>query len=391
MRHHILGVTGTAGIIALFSGLATAGAQEGGSSYLSEGVAAPTHALELKAGAGYSQGFGNLAPGRTIQAASGAGLGVTADLDYRLSRFWSVGLEGQYQELAHEQNESARALAGNLGATYHFAPVRRGDPWIRFGTGYRFFWENSAVGASGVTTLRHGFELGSAKFGYDVRVSEDVALSPVVGADVNMFLWEDHSGSGNAALGSAQMATFVFAGLEGRFDIGGRRVGGPTSVAQNTSVTVPVETPTEVAPPPPATAPDTVPLTPSINVSADILEQCALKLGVIDDAPKFDFDDSHLLPSDMDILNQIADCFTNGPMKDRKLSLVGRTDPRGTAKYNLELGQQRADAVGSYLENHGVQETQVRATSRGKDEAIGYDEATWAVDRRVDILPSPAR
>lgn len=63
--------------------------------------------------------------------------------------------------------------------------------------------------------MRHGFELASAKVGYDVRLTEDFAFAPIVGADLNLFLWE-----GPAATGSAEGATFVYAGVQGRFDFG---------------------------------------------------------------------------------------------------------------------------------------------------------------------------
>src|SRR6185312_11121842 len=103
-------------------------------------------------------------------------------------------------------------------------------------------------------------------------------------------------------------------------------------------------------------------------------------------APKFDFDKSDLLPADLAVLKKIAECFTTGPLEGKGLLLVGRADPRGTIEYNDRLGMRRADSVSGFLEQNGIEERRIERTSRGKRDATGHDEATWAVDRRVDVL-----
>lgn len=380
MRHH---TTTTAGVIALACGICgTVQAQENTQSYLNEHLPAPSDALELKVGTGYTQGFGNLAPGRGLNDVAGAGLGFSADVDYRIDHRWSLGVEGQYQEFQAEDNSSSRGLAANLGATYHFDPVLRGDPWFRFGTGYRWLWENEPMGTQGVDILRHGFDLVTAKVGYDVRVSEDIALAPVVGADLNMFLWQDADGN-NTTLSSAQVAMFVYAGLQARFDLGGART--PKAVAkrpERMGVASP-QPQTPIAPPP---VEETRAVSPSISVSRDVLRECMTNLDNIDSAPKFDFDKSDLLPADYDVLRRIAECFTTGPMKGKGLHLVGHADPRGTIPYNDALGASRARGVATYLETLGVEAGRIEQSSRGKRDARGTDEATWAIDRRVDIV-----
>jgi outer membrane protein OmpA-like peptidoglycan-associated protein len=387
MRHVFAILTGAA----LATVCSSAYAQERTESYLAQHLRAPSDALELRVGTGYTQGFGTVAPGRTLDDVAGAGIGVSVDVDYRLSRPWSIGVEGQYQEFTNEQNSSARGLAANLGVTYHFAPVLRGDPWLRVGTGYRLLWENDPTGApAGLTVLRHGFELLTAKVGYDVRVSEDVALAPVIGADLNLFVWEDPSNGSNQALATAEVGTFVYAGLQGRFDLGGNRGGAGEPVAmlppppptERMGVTAPqAESP--IAPP---SAEPATPVSPSIAVSEDVVRACKLSIDSIDKAPKFAFDQAALLPADRDVLRQIGECFTNGPMKGVDLRLVGRADPRGSLAYNQALGMKRADQVAAFLEQLGVDASRIEETSRGKLDARGRDEATWAIDRRVDIL-----
>lgn len=370
------------GVVAIAALAPAAGAQEAAAGYLAQHVAAPGPAVEIKVGTGYTQGFGMMATGRSIPDVAGAGVGVSAEVDYRLSPLWSLGGEAQLQALAAEQSQSARGFATNFGATYHFAPRVRGDPWLRFAAGYRFVWENNPTGTSGVSVVRHGFEPLAAKIGYDVRVSEDIALGPVVGADLNVFLWEDPSNGSARALPAAEVGTFVYAGLQGRFDIGGVRTE-PTE-AKGVTASQPGS---PIAPPePPAPAVETRRVSPSLDVSAQLLRDCRMNLDAVDKAPKFEFDKSDLLPGDTDVLAQIAACFTTGPMKGARLRLVGRADPRGTIEYNDSLGTRRAHEVARFLESRGIDVGQIASGSRGKRDAQGHDEATWAVDRRVDVL-----
>jgi peptidoglycan-associated lipoprotein len=105
----------------------------------------------------------------------------------------------------------------------------------------------------------------------------------------------------------------------------------------------------------------------------------------VKDAPKFDFDKSAILPEDRDVLAQVAQCLTSGPLKGRNVKLVGRADPRGTQEYNMALGERRSNAVVKYLAGLGVGTGQLRETSRGALDATGSDEAAWRQDRRVDI------
>jgi len=350
-------------------------------TYLSEHLRAPGNALEIKVADGYTQGFGNLAPGRGLPSVLGAGNAVSADLDYRLTPVWSVGVEGQYQSFSPELNSKVQGAALNFGATYHFSPVMRGDPWLRIGTGYRWLWEYDPPGLGGLWVDRHGIEAASAKLGYDMRVSEDVAIAPVLGADVSTFIWQQASNDGTHAMAPAQVASFIYVGLQGRFDIGGSRVGGEQPIAQNGGVTAPQP----VAPPPAAPVEETKPASPSISVSEDLIRKCELNFDSVDKAPKFDFDQSQLLPGDLVVLDQIAKCM-NGALKDSGLELIGRADPRGTIPYNEALGMRRADEVAAYLEKMGVDSQRIEKSSRGKLDARGTDEAGWANDRRVDVL-----
>ena len=72
----------------------------------------------------------------------------------------------------------------------------------------------------------------------------------------------------------------------------------------------------------------------------------------------------------------------------QKVIIQGNTDERGTAEYNLALGQRRSDAVRKSLNLMGVSENQMEAVSFGKEKpkAEGDNEAAWAQNRRADIV-----
>ena len=71
-----------------------------------------------------------------------------------------------------------------------------------------------------------------------------------------------------------------------------------------------------------------------------------------------------------------------------KILIQGNTDERGGSEYNLALGQKRAEAVRRSLSALGVPDSQMEATSLGKEKpkALGHDEDSWAQNRRADIV-----
>ena len=130
----------------------------------------------------------------------------------------------------------------------------------------------------------------------------------------------------------------------------------------------------------PPSAP-TTPTASTVVIAPEILRAC----NIPDTNAYFAFDSSKLTSFDSSTLDAVATCFTKGPMAGRALRLVGHADPRGSAEYNMTLGQSRADAVSGYLRAHGLVQNQVTTTSRGAMDATGRDETGWAHDRRVDV------
>jgi peptidoglycan-associated lipoprotein len=71
-----------------------------------------------------------------------------------------------------------------------------------------------------------------------------------------------------------------------------------------------------------------------------------------------------------------------------KLLVEGHCDERGTADYNLVLGERRAQSVKRYLQNLGVSASQVQITSFGKERPFCADhsDACWQQNRRAHFV-----
>lgn len=154
--------------------------------------------------------------------------------------------------------------------------------------------------------------------------------------------------------------------------------------AKTPTLPPPVATASPEVSEPPAT--QAVAASPHIGVSPDLAKQCRLQFASRQQAPKFDFDQFELLVEDRNVLDQVAQCVTRGPLHGKAVQLVGRADPRGTEEYNLGLGTRRAESVRSYLQRLGVSAQQLRPSTRGAIDATGADEAGWRIDRRVDLV-----
>jgi outer membrane protein OmpA-like peptidoglycan-associated protein len=118
-----------------------------------------------------------------------------------------------------------------------------------------------------------------------------------------------------------------------------------------------------------------------VNVSDDVKKAC----GLSDDEAHFAFNSAAVTPKDNVVLKKLADCFETGPLKGKKMDLVGHADPRGADDYNMALGGRRADNVKSVMVSLGLSSGNVVTSSRGKMDATGTDEASWAKDRKVDV------
>ena len=66
------------------------------------------------------------------------------------------------------------------------------------------------------------------------------------------------------------------------------------------------------------------------------------------------------------------------------VTIEGHCDERGTAEYNLALGERRATVVKTYLTSLGISPDRVRVVSYGKEFPFnpGHTEDAWSANRR---------
>jgi len=145
------------------------------------------------------------------------------------------------------------------------------------------------------------------------------------------------------------------------------------------SVTVEVTAPPPPPPPPPAK--------PRISGSDMFNSEIASAGDAL-----FDYDKSDIRDDARQILTRDADALKRIFAADPSFSVVleGHCDERGSAEYNLGLGDRRATAAKDFLVQLGVPAEKVRTISYGKDRPVCTDasEACYQRNRRAHLAPA---
>lgn len=117
------------------------------------------------------------------------------------------------------------------------------------------------------------------------------------------------------------------------------------------------------------------------KAEAEAAATAAAAVDVLKDI-NFDFDKSNIRPDAREVLKANADYI----LKNKVAGIVieGHCDERGTAEYNMALGQRRAQEAKKYLVNLGVKGSAIKTISYGKERPLdpGHDEEAWAKNRR---------
>ena len=100
----------------------------------------------------------------------------------------------------------------------------------------------------------------------------------------------------------------------------------------------------------------------------------------------FDFDSSEIRAEFASTLAQHGKKLAAD--RTLKVRLEGNTDERGSAEYNVALGERRAQAVKRALALQGAAPGQLTTVSYGEERPVtdGHDEAAWTQNRRVEIV-----
>lgn len=99
----------------------------------------------------------------------------------------------------------------------------------------------------------------------------------------------------------------------------------------------------------------------------------------------FDFDSFALSNEARKTLTSDADYLRKRPVA--KLRIEGNCDERGSAEYNIALGEKRAKTAEKYLVTLGIPADRLTTISYGKEKPAdpGHDESAWAKNRRDDF------
>jgi peptidoglycan-associated lipoprotein len=156
-------------------------------------------------------------------------------------------------------------------------------------------------------------------------------------------------------------------------------------------------------PPPPPPSQDTVPVRPPappapaqepVAVPPEPLRDDAIASASIDDLNRssplkpvfFELDESDVSAAGQKILDEDAALLKR--YTTWAVTVEGHCDERGTAEYNLALGERRAVNARAYLVSLGIAADRLHVVSYGKEFPFdpGHDEAAWSKNRRAHFV-----
>jgi len=100
----------------------------------------------------------------------------------------------------------------------------------------------------------------------------------------------------------------------------------------------------------------------------------------------YELDSSDVSPVGQKVLDENATLLKRYPAW--AITIEGHCDERGTAEYNLALGERRAVAARAYLVAQGISADRLRIVSYGKEFPFdpGHDESAFAKNRRAHFV-----
>jgi len=161
----------------------------------------------------------------------------------------------------------------------------------------------------------------------------------------------------------------------------------------------PVARPTQPAPPTAAASDAGTPTPPQpvsepIIVPPEPVQEDRIQSASLDDLNRnsplkpvfFELDSSDVSGPAQSVLDENAAVLKRYPTW--AVTIEGHCDERGTAEYNLALGERRALAARSYLVSQGIPADRLRTVSYGKEFPFdpGHDEGAFSKNRRAHFV-----
>jgi peptidoglycan-associated lipoprotein len=137
-----------------------------------------------------------------------------------------------------------------------------------------------------------------------------------------------------------------------------------------------------------AAAPQAAQATParSSQPTTNVARAAAAKAVPAKHSIYYEYDRSQIKPDDQKLIEAHADYLRTNP--GVKVVIEGNADERGSAEYNVALGQRRADSVSKIMTLLGISSDRIETVSFGKEKpkASGHTESAWSENRRSDIV-----
>ena len=141
---------------------------------------------------------------------------------------------------------------------------------------------------------------------------------------------------------------------------------------------------TETTTPPPE-APKT-PAAPAADTSGDDRAKTMARTQFLSEHVPYAFDSAALSPMAQSILKRKAEWLNANP--GEAVIIQGHCDERGTAEYNLALGERRAESARAYLIDLGIASSRLMTISYGEERPLdpSSTEEAWAKNRRWQFV-----
>lgn len=99
----------------------------------------------------------------------------------------------------------------------------------------------------------------------------------------------------------------------------------------------------------------------------------------------FDYDRSDIKSEFVSVLKNNAEYLRGHEKKNAVIE--GHCDERGTAEYNIALGDRRARSAKNFLVNAGISGGRLATISYGEEKAVAscHDESCWGKNRRAEF------
>jgi len=192
---------------------------------------------------------------------------------------------------------------------------------------------------------------------WEARNAATVRIEPGLG---------DVTATGNRAVNPASSVTYQATAM------------GPGGTATDTArITV------NVPPPPPAPPRPEPPKPPDVTIE-QLFRQNVMDI-------HFDFDKADIKPDQVSVLQSNATWLKSNASRNARFTIEGHCDERGSAEYNIGLGDRRANATKEFLISQGVAANRINTVSYGKERPICRDanEDCYKRNRRAAFTPNP--